>query len=41
VAYGVYLEFGTSRMAARPFMMPALVWVSREAQRIARDIKWT
>jgi phage gpG-like protein len=38
VAYGVHLEFGTSRMAARPFMMPALVWVSREAQRIAREI---
>jgi phage gpG-like protein len=41
VAYGVYLEFGTTRMPARPFMLPGLIWVSREAQRIARDIKWT
>jgi len=24
VEYGVYLEFGTDRMAARPFMRPAL-----------------
>lgn len=32
--YGVFPEFGTSRMAARPFMRPALDSQRDEAQRV-------
>jgi HK97 gp10 family phage protein len=28
--YAGYLEFGTSKMAARPFMRPALFYISRD-----------
>lgn len=34
--YGPYLEYGTSRMAARPFMGPGLYYIAQEApQRFA------
>jgi HK97 gp10 family phage protein len=35
VDYAVYNEFGTSRMAARPYMRPALEKVAREAKQLA------
>lgn len=28
--YGPYLEFGTARMGARPFMMPMAEWLRRQ-----------
>lgn len=40
VEYGVHLEFGTSRMGARPFMVPGLLWAAQNVARIARDMKW-
>jgi hypothetical protein len=40
VAYGVYLEFGTTRMAARPFMLPGLVWGMGQVRTIARRLEW-
>jgi hypothetical protein len=40
VSYGVHLEFGTTRMAARPFMLPGLVWGARQVQTIARGLEW-
>lgn len=40
VEYGVHLEFGTTRMAARPFMVPGLVWGAGEVLRIAREMSW-
>lgn len=40
VNYGIHLEFGTSRMGARPFMVPALIWLARSVARIASDIGW-
>jgi hypothetical protein len=41
VAYGVHLEYGTSRMAARPFMWPALIWASRQVGRLANELEWS
>lgn len=35
--YSKFLEYGTSRMAARPFMMPALRANRREVTRLVRD----
>jgi phage gpG-like protein len=40
VEYGAHLEFGTTRMGARPFMMPGLLWAAQNVARIARGMKW-
>lgn len=40
VEYGVYLEFGTTRMGARPFMIPGLVWVAGQVGKIAEQMSW-
>lgn len=40
VAYGIHLEFGTTRMAARPFMTPVIPWAAQNVVRIARGMKW-
>jgi hypothetical protein len=37
VEYGVMLKFGTSRMAARPFMAPAAMWLDKQTERIFKD----
>jgi HK97 gp10 family phage protein len=37
VEYGVMLEFGTSRMGARPFMAPAAMWLNNQTERIFKD----
>jgi HK97 gp10 family phage protein len=37
VEYGVMLEFGTSRMGARPFMAPAAMWLNGQTERIFKD----
>lgn len=34
VDYGIHLEFGTSKMAARPFMNPMALWLQGEISRI-------
>lgn len=34
VEYGVFLEFGTRRMGARPFMGPMAVWLEGEVSRV-------
>lgn len=39
VNYGIYNEFGTSRMNAHPFMSPAIEHVRPAYERIVRDIK--
>ncbi len=36
--YAVHLEFGTSKMAARPFFAPTLVHLQQKAPTIARAI---
>jgi hypothetical protein len=41
VDYAPPLEYGTSRMAARPFMMPGLVWAAANAERVALEGRWT
>lgn len=38
--YGRYLEYGTSRLAARPFMRPAFDAVYGEAQRAIEAAIW-
>lgn len=40
VEYGVHLEFGTTRMAARPFMVPGLVWTAGQVGKIAEQMSW-
>lgn len=40
VDYGVHLEFGTTKMGARPFMLPGLVWGSGQVGRIAKEMSW-
>ena len=37
VEYGVMLEYGTSRMGARPFMGPTAMWLKNQAPRIFED----
>lgn len=37
VNYAKYLEYGTSRMAPRPYMRPAALQLSREINGIAKD----
>lgn len=37
VNYAKFVEFGTSKMIARPFMRPALDLVSRQATRIIKE----
>jgi len=32
--YGLYLEFGTTRMAARPFMTPMAIWLEKQIDRV-------
>ena len=39
VAYGVYQEFGTSRIAARPFFTPAIENYGKEFDRIFTRLK--
>jgi HK97 gp10 family phage protein len=46
VEYGPYLEFGTSRMAARPWLTPALEKHKEEIKRLIKDatvngVRWT
>jgi|TARA_R100000455_G_C6273261_1_gene130650 HK97 gp10 family phage protein len=36
--YSVFLEFGTSKMAARPFMFPALEQNKKKIRRIANEM---
>jgi hypothetical protein len=36
--YGIHLEYGTSKMAARPFMGPMAMWLEGEIPRIWRGI---
>lgn len=38
VEYGIYQEFGTSRMAAQPFMVPAVEQVSKDFERMLSEI---
>jgi len=40
VDYGVHLEYGTSRMGARPFMLPGLVWGMKQVERFAKEMSW-
>lgn len=35
--YAVYLEFGTERMAARPFMGPAAWWLTQNYVQMLKD----
>lgn len=35
--YAIYLELGTSRMAARPFMLPAALYMQKQLPRIIRQ----
>lgn len=35
--YGIHLEYGTSRMAARPFMLPSFERIVNMAPQIIRD----
>lgn len=36
--YGIHLEYGTSKMAARPFMGPMAMWLEGEIPRIWQGI---
>jgi phage gpG-like protein len=36
--YAAYLEFGTSRMSARPYMMPMAIWLQGQLEDIFRGI---
>ena len=36
VEYAIYLEYGTSRMAARPYMRPMRMWLEGEQGRVFR-----
>ena len=38
VEYGIYQELGTSRMAAQPFMVPAVEQVSKDFERMLSEI---
>lgn len=38
VDYGIHLEYGTSRMSARPFMGPMAMWLEGEIPRIWQGI---
>lgn len=40
VLYGVFLELGTSRMGARPFVNPAFEWLRQNVATIAKDFTW-
>lgn len=37
VSYGIYLEYGTSRMDAKPFFRPVLVEAERDLSAFVRD----
>ncbi len=37
VEYAIHLEFGTSKMEARPFMLPLASWMEREAETAMRS----
>jgi hypothetical protein len=41
MAYSFHLEFGTSKMGARPFMVPGLLWAGENAGRVAQEMRWT
>jgi HK97 gp10 family phage protein len=37
VEYAIYVEYGTSKMKAQPFLRPSLVWNEKHINRILED----
>jgi len=39
-AHAMHQEFGTSKMGARPFLIPALIRGAKQVERLAKEMSW-